>query len=333
MNYKQILSEIETKNFAPVYFLMGEESYYIDQISNFLAKTVLKKEEQEFNQVVFYGDDSTTDQIINECKQFPFGSTKRLVIVKEGQNLKKIELLDAYINNPQKSTVLVICYKKKSIDKRKKFGKNLVKKCIVFESKKLYENEIYDWIINYMHEKKINIDNNATALISESIGTDLSKLTNELDKLIILIKNNETITAELVEQHIGISKDYNIFELQNALAKRNSLKANKIINYFAANPKNYNIIPVISSLFLFFQKVMIYHFIKHKNIYDISKALKINHYFVKQYQTASNHYNKYQLFNIIKYLKEYDLKSKGINNQNTSNSDLLKELILKILYT
>ena len=332
MNYREIKLEIENKNLKPIYFLMGEENYYIDLLANHFSNDILNEQEKEFNQITLYGNDINTEQIISECKQYPIGTNKRLVIIKEAQNLKKIEILDSYIDNPQKSTVLVICYKKKSIDKRKKFGKNLTKKCVIFESKKLYDNEVHEWIIKYVKKKGCLIDHNSTALLSDFLGSDLSKLANELDKLIILI-NQKNISAKEIEQHIGISKDYNIFELQNALANRQVLKANKIINYFAMNTKNHNIIPIISSLFSFFQKVIIYHQIKNKSVYEIAKDLKINKFFIKQYQIGAIKYNKKQLLNIFKYLKEYDLKSKGVNNKNTSSSALLKELTLKILNT
>jgi len=332
MNYREIKLEIENKNLKPIYFLMGEENYYIDLLANHFSNDILNEQEKEFNQITLYGNDINTEQIISECKQYPIGTNKRLVIIKEAQNLKKIETLDSYIDNPQKSTVLVICYKKRSIDKRKKFGKILTKKCVIFESKKLYDNEVHEWIIKYVKKKGCLIDHNSTALLSDFLGSDLSKLANELDKLIILI-NQKNISAKEIEQHIGISKDYNIFELQNALANRQVLKANKIINYFAMNTKNHNIIPIISSLFSFFQKVVIYHQIKNKSVYEIAKDLKINKFFIKQYQIAAIKYNKKQLLNIFKYLKEYDLKSKGVNNKNTSSSALLKELTLKILNT
>ena len=229
MNYKEIISSISNKDLNPVYFLMGDEPYYIDKLSDEFSKNLLTAEEQEFNQVTLYGKDITTEQIISEAKQFPFGSEKRVVIVKEGQHLKNIEVLDSYLDNPQPSTVVVISYKRKSVDKRKKFGKNLAKKCIVFESKKLYDNKIPAWILAYVKEKGFSIDNSATAVLAEYLGANLSKITNELDKLMLVVKKEEQITTKLIEYHIGISKDYNVFELQNALGQKNAVKANRII--------------------------------------------------------------------------------------------------------
>ena len=312
---------------------MGDEPYYIDKLCNEFTKNTLSTEQQELNLVTLYGKDITTEQIISESKQYPFGSEKRVVIIKEGQQLKNIEILDSYIENPQLSTVLVISYKGKSIDKRKKFGKNLAKKCIVFESNKLYNDKIPDWISSYVNEYGYTIDNNATAVLAEYLGSDLSKITNELDKLMLVVKREEQITTKIIQHHIGISKDYNVFELQNALAEKDVAKANRIINHFAQNTKNHHIIPVLGALFSFFQKVMIYHFLEDKSTQSVSITLKVNPFFISQYQRAARNYNKKKLFLIFEYIKEYDLRSKGVNNKSTDQSGLLKELTFKILHT
>ena len=332
MNYKEIISSITDKNLQPVYFLMGDEPYYIDKLANAFAKDVLSAEEQEFNQIVLYGKDIETAQAISEAKQFPFGAEKRVVIIKEAQHLKDIEVLDSYLENVQPSTLLVICYKGKSVDKRKKFGKTLASKCVVFESKKLYDNKIPSWIKTYVNENGFTIEDSATAVLSEYIGADLSKITNELDKLMLVVKKEDPITTSLIEYHIGISKDYNVFELQNALGKRQVVKANRIINHFAANPKNHNIVPVMSALFSYFQKIMVYQFLEDKSPKSAASILKVNPFFISQYQTAAQHYSKRQLFYIFEYLKDYDLKSKGANNKSTTHGGLLKELIFKILH-
>jgi DNA polymerase-3 subunit delta len=311
---------------------MGDEPYYIDKLANAFAKNVLSAEEQEFNQVILYGKDIETVQAIAEAKQFPFGAEKRVVIIKEAQHLKDIEVLDSYLDNVQPSTLLVICYKGKSVDKRKKFGKTLAKKCVVFESKKLYDNKIPAWINSYVTENGYTIDNSATAVLAEYIGANLSKITNELDKLMLVVKKEEQITTALIEYHIGISKDYNVFELQNALGKKQVVKANRIINHFAANPKNHNIVAVMSALFSYFQKIMVYHFLEDKSPKSAASALKIIPFFVNQYQTAAKHYSTRQLFYIFEHLKDYDLKSKGVNNKSTTHEGLLKELIFKILH-
>ena len=332
MNYKEILSSIKKNKLHPIYFLVGDESYYIDKISDKFSKNILSVEQQAFNLVTLYGKDVSTDQIIMESKQFPIGAEYRIVIVKEGQHIKDIDKLQSYIENPQKSTVLVISYKNKSIDKRKKFGRELANKCIIFESKKLYDDKIPSWILSYISEQGYSIANDAIAILTEYLGSDLSKIANELEKLMLVVKREEQITTKTIEQHIGISKDYNIFELQNALGNKNIKKANQIINYFSANTKNYHIVPVLSSLFSFFQKVMIYHFLKDKSLNSVANKLKINPFFVSQYQIAAKNYNKKKLFFIFKNLKEYDLRSKGINNKSTDQRGLLKELIFKILH-
>lgn len=312
---------------------MGNEYYYIDKISDEFSKKILTSEEREFNQVILYGKDITVEQIISEAKQFPFGSEKRVVIVKEAQNLKNIEILDAYLDNPQPSTVVVISYKGKSIDKRKKFGKNLARKCIVFESNKLYDNKIPSWILEYVIERGFSIENSATAVLAEYLGADLSKISNELDKLMLTVRKEEKITTKLIEHHIGISKDYNIFELQNALAVKDVLKANRIINYFSENTKEHHIIPIISSLFSYFQKVMTYHFLEDKSSSSAATTLKVNPFFIRNYETAARNYSKRQLSYIFKDLRKYDLKSKGVKNKSTTQGSLLKELIFKIIHS
>ncbi len=332
MNYKEIITSINNKNLQPIYLLMGDEPYYIDKLSNEFAKNLLTTEEQEFNQVTLYGRDTTIEQVISESKQFPFGSEKRVVVVKEGQQLKNIEALDSYLDNPQPSTVLVIAYKAKSIDKRKKIGKKLTTKCIVFESNRIYDDKIPAWILDYVNEHGYQIDNSSTAVLAEYLGSDLSKITNELDKLMLVVKKEEKITTKLIEYHIGISKDYNVFELQNALGKKDVVKANRIINHFAENTKNHHIVPIISAFFSFFQKVIIYHFLKDKSSKATASALKVHPFFVSQYQRAAKNYNKKQLFYIFGCLKEYDLKSKGVNNKSTNQRGLLRELTFKILH-
>lgn len=332
MNYKQIITSIRNKELEPVYFLMGDEPYYIDKLCDKFAKNILSLEQQEFNQVTLYAENVTIQQIISEAKQFPFGSDKRVVIIKEGQKLKNIELIEHYLENPQNSTTLVIAYKGKSIDKRKKFGKNLAKKCVVFESKKLYESKIPDWILEYVNEHEYKIETTASLILGEYLGVDLSKITNELDKLMLVIKKDELITKETIEKHIGISKDYNVFELQNSLIEKDIVKANRIINHFSKDTKNHHIVPIISSLFVFFERIMTYHFLNEKKPQSIAAALKINPFFVSQYQKAARNYTKKQLFFIFENLRKYDLRSKGMENKSTMQAELLKELVFKILH-
>ena len=327
MKYKDIVLSIKKKDFLPIYFLSGDEKYYIDELIDFFIKSVLEDEEKIFNQVVLYGKDTDTDQIISESKQFPIGAKNRLVVVKEGQNLKNIDKLENYINNPQSSTILVISYFNKTLDKRKKFGKNLYKKGFVFESKKLYDNQIPDWIEAYLNKKKITIDTKATILLSEFLGNNLSKIKNEIEKLLIIAKEKH-ITPQLIEKHIGINNDYNLFELQNAFGEKNYKKVSLIISHFISNEKKYNIVSIISNLFYFFQKIFLLKSLKGNE--NASTILKIHPFFLKQYQKAAFNYSNKQLFNIFELLKNYDLKSKGVNNK-VKNKELIKELMLKII--
>ena len=332
MNYKEIISSISNKDFHPVYFLMGEEPFYIDKISDYISDNVLESQEKEFNQSVLYGKEVDVAQIIAEAKQFPFGATHRVVIVKEAQNIKNIEDLESYLDNPQPSTLLVICYKYKKLDKRKKFTKSLAKKALLFESKKLYDNQVPDWITKYLSEKGYKIEEKAAFMLAEFLGIELSNISNELDKLMVIIKKEEKITANIIEKNIGISKDYNIFEFQQALGKKDILKSNQIVNHFSANPKAHPLVVTLGMLFSFFQKLMTYHSIKDKNKNNVATELKVSPYFVNQYSSAARNYSQSKLFDIFTHLKQYDLKSKGVNNTSTADGDLLKELVYKILH-
>ena len=332
MKYQDIIQQINNKVYQPVYFLMGEESYYTDKISDYISKNVLTQEEKEFNQITLYGKDTDVATVISEAKQFPFGSTYRVVIIKEAQDIKKIENLEIYLDNPLPSTILVVCYKYKKIDKRKSFGKNLSKKSILFDSKKLYENQIPSWIKTEVKEQGFSIDDKSANILTQYLGNDLSKINNELSKLVLHLKKGEQITPKIIEENIGISKDFNVFELQNALGIKDVLKSNQIIKYFSENPKNHPFVLTLSSLFTFFQKVMIYQNLKDKSSKNAASALGVNPYFISQFQTASRNYPMKKLFKIFTYLKEYDLKSKGVNNTSTADKELLKELTFKILH-
>ena len=332
MNYKEIISSISNKDFHPIYFLMGEEPFYIDKISDYISDNVLESQEKEFNQSVLYGKEVDVAQIIAEAKQFPFGATHRVVIVKEAQNIKNIDELESYLDNPQPSTILVICYKYKKLDKRKKFTKSLAKKALLFESKKLYDNKVPDWITKYLSEKGYKIEEKASFMLAEFLGTELSNISNELDKLMVIVKKEEKITANIIEKNIGISKDYNIFEFQQALGKKDILKSNQIVNHFSANPKAHPLVVTLGMLFSFFQKLMTYHSIKDKNKNNVAAELKVSPYFVNQYSSAARNYSQSKLFDIFTHLKQYDLKSKGVNNTSTVDGDLLKELVYKILH-
>ena len=238
MKFNEILANLRKKVYQPVYFLMGDETYFIDEICDYIANHVLDESQKEFNQTVLYGKDTDVATIISKAKQFPLMGEYSVVIVKEAQHIRKIEDLEVYLNQPLPSTILVICYKYKTLDKRKKFTKEVAKNAVLFESKKLYDNQIPDWIQNYLSKHNYSIHPKAAFLLSEYLGADLSKITNELDKLMLIIEKGQEITSDIIERNIGISKDYNNFELNNALGKRDVLKSNLIIKHFAANPKD-----------------------------------------------------------------------------------------------
>ena len=332
MKYQDIIQQIDNKVFSPVYFLMGEETFYIDKISEHISKNILSEEEKEFNQTTLYGKDIDVSTIISEAKQFPFGSEYRIVIVKEAQDIRTIEKLESYLDQPSPSTILVICYKYKKIDKRKSFGKNLSKKSVLFDSKKLYDNQVPTWIKAHIKDLGYSIDDKSCRILTEYLGADLSKINNELSKLILNLEKGESITPKIIEENIGISKDFNIFELQNALGTKDILKANRIIKHFTENQKNHPFVLTISSLFSYFQKIMIYQNLKDKSNKNAASELGVNPFFISQYQTAAKNYSMSKLFKIFTYLKENDLKSKGIGNPSTPEGELLKELTFKILH-
>lgn len=332
MNFQSILSDLKAKKYQPVYFLMGEESYFIDFISDYIINEVLNDTEKEFNQTVLYAKDIDVQTVISTAKQFPLMGKRTVVIIKEAQQLKKIEQLENYLNNPQESTILVFCYKYKSLDRRKSIYKILSKKAVLFESKKLYDNQVPAWIVNYLTSKQYKIGHKASHLIAEYLGNDLNKISNELEKLMIILPANSEITSESIESNIGISKDYNNFELTNALAKKDIIKSNRIANFFSKNPKENPLVVSVGVIFNFFQKVLLYHTIIDKSSNNVARLLKINPYFIKDYQIAAKNYSKSKSIEVIGLCRTYDMKSKGVDNQSINDGELLKEFLFKILH-
>lgn len=331
-NAHTILADIKGGNIKPIYFLMGEEPYFIDQISDFIEETVLTEDEKGFNQVVMYGRDSSVEGIIENAKRFPMMCEKQVVIVKEAQDLSRtIEQLEEYAEHPQPSTVLVLCYKYKTLDKRKKLYKTLQKNGIVFESKKLYENRIASWIKNRLNEQQYQIEPKATLMLVEFLGTNLSKIDNELNKLQSILPKQTTISPIDIEKNIGISKDFNNFELTKAIGVKEVVKANRIINYFAQNPKSNPLVMTLSLLHMFFTKLLIYHSLKDKSTSNIVKFLKINPYFASDYVTAAKNYPMRKVSEVIDLLHKADVRSKGVGG-TTSHSEILKELLFKIIH-
>ncbi len=332
MNYEDILSNLKKKIYHPVYFLMGEESYFIDQITEYIEDNVLTEAEKGFNQHILYGKDTDVDTIITNARRFPMMANHQVIIVREAQNIRKIEDLEPYIDNPLTSTVLVINYKYKTLDKRKSFAKKVGKKGVLFEAKKIYDNQLPAWINSYLSAHNYSIVPQASAMLAEYLGTDLSKVANELDKLIISLPEQTKITPEHIEKNIGISKDYNVFELQNALGERNVLKANQIVNYFAANPNSNPFPRTVTSLYYFFMKILTYHFLEDKSQNSVASALQVNPFFVRSYIAAAKQYPIRKVVEIMAVLREYDMKSKGFGNVSSTAGDLQKEMIYKILH-
>jgi len=329
---RQIVANIRSGTIKPIYFLHGEEVYYIDKIADFISGNVLTEDERGFNQMTLYGKDTSIDDIVSNAKRYPMMAERHVVIVKEAQHLSRtIEQLVAYADNPQPSTVLVICYKYKKLDKRKKLYKSILSKGVIFEGKKLYENQVSDWIRKILKGKGYRIEHKAAVLLVEFLGTDLGKIDKELEKLTLVLPKDTEITPMDIEEHIGISKDYNNFELKKAVGERNVVKATKIINYFAQNPKDNPFVLTITLLHSFFAQLLQYHGLNDHSPKSVASALRISPYFVGEYQIAAKNYPMKKVSSVISHLREMDLKGKGVGAQAASQADLLKELLVKII--
>ncbi|WP_281299097.1 DNA polymerase III subunit delta [Flavobacterium limnophilum] len=327
----KIVNDIKAGNIKPIYFLMGEESYYIDKLSDYIEDKVLSEDEKGFNQTVLYGRDVTIEDIVSTAKRYPMMAERQVVIVKEAQDLSRtIDKIESYAENPMPSTVLVFCYKYKTLDKRKKVTKLLAKNGIVYESKKLYENQVGDWIKRVLAGKKYSIEPKANAMLVEFLGTDLSKINNELEKLQIILPKGSTITPHHIEENIGFSKDFNVFELRKAIGDRNQLRAYTIADNFAQNPKDNPIVMTTSLVFSFFVQLLKYHGLKDKNPNNVAKVLGVNPFFLKDYDIALKNYPMRKVSQIVTSLRDVDVKSKGVGANALPQSDLLREMLFKI---
>ena len=327
----KIVNDIKAGNIKPIYFLMGEESYYIDKLSDYIEEKILTEEEKGFNQTVLYGRDVTIEDIVSTAKRYPMMAERQVVIVKEAQDLSRtIDKIESYADNPMPSTVLVICYKYKTLDKRKKVTKLLAKNGIVYESKKLYENQVGDWIKRVLSGKKYSIEPKANAMLVEFLGTDLSKINNELEKLQIILPKGSTITPKHIEENIGFSKDFNVFELRKAIGDKNQLKAYTIADNFAQNPKDNPMVVTTSLVFSFFVQLLKYHGLKDKNPNNVAKVLGVNPFFLKDYDIALKNYPMRKVSQIVGSLRDIDVKSKGVGANALPQSDLLREMLFKI---
>ena len=340
MTATEILKDLKNKKYKPIYLLHGDEPYFIDMVSNFVEHKLLSDAEKGFNQTVLYGKDTDIMTVLNASKRYPMMADHQVVLVKEAQDMKwgsddadkkGINPLLSYLDNPLPSTILVFCYKYGKFDKRKKTYKSIEKNGLIFESASLYDSKIPAWIDGFIGDKGYKINQQATMMLAEYLGNDLSKIANELEKLMLNVAAGQEITMKHIHDNIGISKEYNVFELQTALGKKDAFKANQIINYFESNPKANPIVLVLGNLNNFFSKVLIYHYVKDKSQQNLARELGISPFFVKDYEQAARSFNYGKTMQIISYLREYDLKSKGVDS-TTDHGGLMKELVFKILH-
>ena len=331
--YEQLMSSLKRKEYKPVYMLMGDESFYIDQIADYIEEHVLTEDEKAFNQTILYGKDTSLGEIIMAAKRYPMMSPYQVIIVKEAQHIKNFDDLQFYLENPLNSTLLVFCHKYGKLDGRKKSTQEIEKKGVIFESKKLFDNQVVGWIESYVKSMQVGIDNKASNMLAEYLGNDLTRIVHEVEKLLITKPKEQTsITPELIERNIGISKDYNNFELVSALTNKDILKCNRIVDYFGKNTKNNPLVVTITVIFNFFSNLLFYHSLKDKSQMNVANELKINPYFVKDFQQAASRYNSAKVTQIISDIRKTDVQSKGFGNSSISDYDLLKELVFKILH-
>ena len=333
--YESIMKELMEGKFYPVYYLHGDESYYIDKIADYIAEHALQPEERDFNQTIMFGSDVSASQIADTCRRYPMMAERQVVIVKEAQNVKNTEALEKYMKQPLKSTVLVMCHKNGKIDGRKReYVKAIQNAGILFESAKLRERDLPAFIEKYLSQKNVSIDPKSTQLIADAIGADLSRLTSELDKVMIsLPEENRRVTPQVVEEQIGVSKDFNGFELRDAIVNRNVFKANQIMNYFEKNPKAGSIYSFLPMMFNFFQNLMLAYYAPQKTQEGVAEWLELRSAWgAKEYMTGMRNYTGVKVMQIISKLREIDAKSKGLDNPNTPPEELMKELIFFILH-
>lgn len=345
LTFEQIIKDIRNKVYHPVYFLMGEEPFFIDVISDYLEEQVLTDDEKEFNLSILYGKDTDLPAIISVAKRFPMMASHHLVLVREAQNVRNIEprdgaknpnqeneMLVKYLENPLKSTILVFCYKYKTLDGRKKIAKTIAQKGILFESKRIYDDKLPGWIESYVQRKGYKISPKATQMLANHLGADLAKVTNEIQKLFISLEKGAEITPVIIEENIGISKDFNIFEMQEALGSLNKEKVYRIARYFGDNQKSNPMVLTLSMLYQFFQKLMLYHYATDKSEKGLASAIGVHPFLMKGYHTAARNFPPQRIEKIFSYLRDCDLKVKGVGNRSADAGELLKELTFKILH-
>lgn len=332
MDHSQLIKEIRSGQIQKIYFLHGEEPYFIDEITNVIMENALQEHERDFNQTIIYGKDAELLSLVSELKGYPMMSERKLVVLKEAQDFTKLEELESYFNSPVDSTIFVIAYKYKSYDSRKKLVKLAEKQGVVFKSDKIKEYALGDWILKYVKTKGYGLSSKACSLLVEFLGNDLGRIVNEIEKLSIILESGTTINEVHIEENIGISKDYNVFELTNSLAVRDVVKANRIVNYFEQNPKATNIVVVIPQIFRFFTQLLRIHFLPNKSAEGVASGLKVHPFVAKELINASKQFDPRKIAANIAILQEYDLKSKGVGNSTTPPGDLMRELIFRMLH-
>lgn len=334
---KKILTELKRKTYAPLYFLQGEETYYIDLIADYIEEHAITEAEKGFNQVIVYGKDVAMATILTHARRYPMMAERQVVIVKEAQDIQDLNkeigarLLLDYLKNQVPSTVLVFCHKHKNLDKRRELGKKIDKYAVVLNAKKTYENQLPEFVYEYTGEKKVSIDERAVQAICEFVGTDLHRLANEIDKLIISLQPGAGITVDQVMHQVGISKEYNIFELQKAILKGDPLLANKIVNYFESNTRKNPIIPVVAFLYAFFSKLLMAAQVPDKSEKNLASELKVSPYAARDYTFALRRYQLPKIIDCISFLKESDLKLKGVNNGSATEGQIFRELVWRLM--
>jgi len=330
---KEIIAKLEQKSYAPIYFLVGEkETFFVDKIATYIESHVLSEEEKGFNQQIMYGREVSMEDVLSAAKRFPMMASHQVIIVREAQHLsRELDKLEAYAKQPQTTTILVFCYKYKKPDGRKKVISVIKKEAVYYETGTIYDNMIGDWIVENLAEKQYSIAPKASQMLIDFLGNDLSKIYKELEKLMQILPQGSRITPEAVEENIGISKDYNVFELTKAIGEKDEIKAFKIAAYFQQNPKNNPMVFTVGQLFRFFQNLLLYHSLTDKSNVNVARELKISPFFVKDYATASRHYPMKKVSNIIAFIKELDLVGKGVNTKSASEGSLLNEFLVKTM--
>lgn len=335
---EDVLKDLKNGKYAPIYFLQGEEPFYIDQILGYIEKNAIDESQRGFNQVVLYGKDVDTGTVISNARRFPMMGDRQVVIVKEAQELKdltkaeSVKLMEAYLQHPLPSTILVFGHKYKKVDGRSSLAKSFDKYAVLVTSDKMYDNKLPAWILGYVKEKGFSIHDKAVQMLADNIGNNLERLGNEIDKVLINFKDKGEIDPATIQKHVGISKDFNVFELQKALAVRDILKVNQIVNYFSANPKSNPIIPIVASLFGYFTKLMLIHHSKDKSERHLASTIGVHEFVLKEYLMAARNYSLPKVIDNIHHIRQADLQSKGIDSGAMSEGEILKELTFKLMH-